>query len=205
MQRVLCARDTRRERSAVAGELPDLAERDAEPVCPAFVEETTRGDGGTIEERHNDRCEQPGHGERSPDSCGGEQLTFARSLQLSLGNLERGFVAVALRPQLRLQRPCFAPVLGLDPTGFVLRRQLGLELGLGLDGPGLGPAGGAGFALEKAHPGGLPVISSTMCDKAVALQHYRPSQFPRRCAPVTGRLCATANSSAGLCNNYRAL
>jgi hypothetical protein len=61
-------------------------------------------------------------------------------------------------------------MVSLDATGLVLRGEPGLELGLRLDGAGLGPAGGAGFALEQAHPGGLPVISLTMLDKAVMVQ-----------------------------------
>ena len=51
-----------------------------------------------------------------------------------------------------------ALVVGLDAADLVLRRQFGLELGLRLDGAGLGPAGRTGFAsFEQTHPCGLPV------------------------------------------------
>jgi hypothetical protein len=156
-QGLLGPSNSRRQLGAGAGKLADLAEGDTEPVRPAFVDKAACVDGGAVNERHDDRGEQPGNREHAANSCGREQLAFAGRLQLRLSNLDRGLVAIALRLQLCLQRVGFGLVRDLDAPGVVLRGELGLEFRLGLDRPGLGSAGGAGFAsLEQAHPGCLP-------------------------------------------------
>ena len=162
------------------------------------------GDRRTVDERHDDRGEQSRNSEHPANPAGGEQLALAGRLQLGFSNLQRGPVAVPLCLQLGLERVGFGLPVGLDATGFVLRGELGLEFGLGLDGAGLGSAGSAGFpSLEQAHPGCLPVISSTFRHRDCngAAQHYRPGCRAPRVRPMRNGICSSSKPEARLCNN----
>src|SRR5690606_12260019 len=114
-------------------------------------------------------------------------------------------VALLLRAQLSLERPGLRALLGLDPPGLVLRGELGLELGLVFQGPGLGSTGSAALAsLEQAHPGCLSVISCGVdFAGAVAGRGTLPQLIiqPNTIAPDVRS--GAAPGSARLCENRR--